>query len=79
MAKHLQRGCWDRLHTLRVGRIVRSAEKPQPSCAKRLECAELAPAFRPPPTMRQRQQAGRTPYASRGTPSIEALAAGDQL
>ena len=22
---------------------------PQPSCAKRMECVELAPAFRPPP------------------------------
>jgi len=33
--------------------------------AKRLECVELAPAFATPPASRQRQQAGRTPYASR--------------
>ena len=33
--------------------------------AKRLECVELAPAFPPPPSLRQRQQAGRTPNASR--------------
>ena len=33
--------------------------------AKRLECAELAPAFRSANPARQRQQAGRTPNASR--------------
>src|ERR1035437_9505358 len=35
--------------------------------ARRLECAELAPAFGPRHTLRQRQQAGRTPNASRST------------
>ena len=33
--------------------------------AKRLECGELAPAFELPDALRQRQQAGRTPNASR--------------
>jgi hypothetical protein len=45
------------------------ATKPQPNCAKRLECVELAPAFKPPHALRQRQQAGRTPNASRGSSS----------
>jgi hypothetical protein len=27
----------------------RQGAKPQPNCAKRLDCAELAPAFQPPP------------------------------
>jgi apolipoprotein N-acyltransferase len=35
--------------------------------AKRLECVELAPAFPPSAVCRKRQQAGRTPNASRGT------------
>src|ERR1035441_9997878 len=35
--------------------------------AKRLECVELAPAFRPPYALPQRQQAGRTPNASRSS------------
>jgi PAS domain-containing protein len=35
-----------------------STAKPQPNCAKRLECVELAPAFEPPRALRQRQQAG---------------------
>src|ERR1017187_8272118 len=35
--------------------------------AKRLECVELAPAFRPPYALRQRQQAGLTPNASRSS------------
>ena len=54
----------------------RSAGRPQPNRAKRMECVELppsavllrrtgAPAFRWPNPTRQRQQAGRTPYASR--------------
>jgi hypothetical protein len=34
---------------------------PKPHCAKRLECVELAPAFEPPHTSRQRQQAAH-PY-----------------
>jgi hypothetical protein len=38
----------------------RKDAKPQPNCAKRLECAELAPAFEPPHALRQRQQAGRS-------------------
>src|ERR1035438_5486592 len=46
-----------------------SATKPQPNCAKRLECAELAPAFEPPETLRKRPQAGRTPDASQGSSS----------
>ena len=29
--------------------ILADAAKPQPACAKRLECVELAPAFEPPP------------------------------
>ena len=37
--------------------------------AKRLECAELAPAFELPSVRTQRQQAGRTPNASRGQES----------
>jgi hypothetical protein len=52
--------------------------KTQPNCAKRLECGELAPAFELPRALRQRQQAGRTPNASRGSSSAEALAAGEQ-
>jgi len=43
----------------------RSTAKPQPNCAKRLECVELAPAFHLPHALRKRQQVGRTPYASR--------------
>src|ERR1035437_5327638 len=39
----------------------RSVAQPQPDCAKRLECVELAPAFEPPPALRQRQQAA-APY-----------------
>ncbi len=35
--------------------------------AKRLECVELAPSFGPPHTLPQRQQAGRTPNASRNS------------
>src|SRR5260370_10291760 len=42
------------------------AAKLQPNRAKRMECVELAPAFEPPTPVRKRQQAGRTPYASRG-------------
>jgi hypothetical protein len=30
-------------------RDERRGAKPQPNCAKRLECVELAPALRPPP------------------------------
>src|SRR6266567_8181193 len=44
----------------------RSAAQPQPNLAKRLECVELAPAFRSPDSSQIRQQAERTtPYASR--------------
>ena len=50
-------------------RDERSTAEPQTNDAKRLECAELAPAFDPPPATPQRQQAGRTPNASRGGPS----------
>jgi len=52
---------------------------PQPNCAKRLECVELAPAFDPPHALRQRQQAGRTPNASRGSSSTLSFAACEQL
>jgi PAS domain-containing protein len=55
-----------------------STAKPQPNGAKRLECVELAPAFEPPRALRQRQEAGRTPNASRGSSSAETLAAGEQ-
>jgi len=79
MGKQLQGRRWDSLHTLQVGHVLRSATKPQPNCAKRLECVELAPAFRSPPAIRQRQQAGRTPYASRGSLSKKILAANHQL
>src|SRR2546427_516947 len=41
--------------------------EPQPNLAKRVECVELAPAFGPSRTIRKRQQAGRTPCASRGS------------
>jgi hypothetical protein len=43
--------------------------------AKRLECAELAPAFEPSHTLAKRQQAGRTPNASRGSSATKTLAA----
>src|ERR1017187_3802549 len=49
--------------------------KPQPNCAKRLECVELAPAFGLPHALRQRQQAGRTPNASRSRSSTGTFAA----
>ena len=52
---------------------------PQPNCAKRLECVELAPAFRPPRALRQRQQAGRTPCASRGSSSTRTFAACEHI
>jgi hypothetical protein len=38
--------------------------------AKRLECVELAPAFEPSPASRQRQEAGRTPNASRNPNAV---------
>src|ERR1039458_10051553 len=56
-----------------------SATKPQPNCAKRLECAELAPAFEPSEALRKRQQAGRTPNASRGSSSARPFAACEQV
>src|SRR5439155_26357383 len=34
-------------HSWRLGASVLSAAKPQPNGAKRMECAELAPAFEP--------------------------------
>ena len=43
----------------------RSATEPQPNRAKRLECVVLGPALHSPHPSRQRQQAGRTPNASR--------------
>src|ERR1035441_4151679 len=52
---------------------------PRPSCAKRLECVELAPAFEPPHALQKRQQAGRTPSASRCSSSAKALAACERM
>src|ERR1035437_4870843 len=46
----------------------RSAAKPRSSCAKRLEGAELAPAFEPPP-----------PYDSASPSSVAALRRVDKL
>ena len=40
-----------------------------PNCAKRLECVELAPAFHMATTIQEREQAPRTPNASRGSTS----------
>ena len=39
------RGCCRQLMIYRRG-----AAQPQPNCAKRMECVELAPAFEPPPS-----------------------------
>ena len=52
----------------------RSMAEPQPNGAERLECAELAPALEPPPPSPQRQQAGRTPNASRGPAPLPSTA-----
>jgi|ERR1035437_5492021 hypothetical protein len=52
---------------------------PQPNCTKRLECVELAPAFGPPHALRQRQQAGRTPNAPRGSSSTRTFAACEDI
>ena len=42
-----------------------SAANPHPNLAKRMECGELAPAFKPHNVSRECRQAERTPYASR--------------
>ena len=52
---------------------------PPPNCAKRLECGELAPAFEPPHALRQRQQAGRSANASRGSSSTRTFAAREHI
>src|ERR1035438_6354618 len=57
----------------------RRAAKLQPDCAKRLECVELAPAFEPSHALRQRQQAGRAPNASRGSSSTRTFAACEHI
>ena len=36
--------------------ILADAAKPQPTCAKRVECVELAPAFKPPPPCHSARQ-----------------------
>src|ERR1035437_7224436 len=46
--------------------IASSVETGPDDVAQRLECAELAPAWGAPQNVGKRQQAGRTPYASRG-------------
>ena len=52
-----------------------SAAKPQPNCAKRLESVQLAGAIARPVTAQKREQAPRTPYASRHSMPGHLLAA----
>src|SRR5260370_42201009 len=62
--------------------VRRGADKPQANRAKSRpagECVELAPAFEEPNTMRQRQQAGRTPYAWPGGGRCKTSATGKQV
>src|ERR1017187_2263685 len=44
-----------------------------------MECVELAPASKPPHALRQRQQAGRTPYASRSSSSTRTFPACEHI
>ena len=57
----------------------RRATKPQPNFAKRLECVQLAGAVVRRETVRKREQAPRTPNASRGSSSKRTLAACEQF
>src|SRR5437868_2318520 len=56
-----------------------SGSKPQPNLAKRMEGMELAPAVNAPKSVRQRQQAGRTPCASRGSLPQKIAASAEEI
>src|ERR1035437_238297 len=57
------------------GRVRRTATMPQPNHAKRSECVQLAGAVVWPGALGEREQAPRSPNASRGRSPIRTFAA----